>query len=493
MAYYLLTGASGLLGSYLLRDCLLAGRRMAVLVRPTETQSARERVEATLAHWEAPYGRASKSPQLPRPVVLEGDLSRPDMNLTASDLRWITNHCQAVIHSAASLAFFGPDRRKEPWLTNVEGTRCLLELCRRCGIQQFHHVSTAYVCGLRRGRILETELDVGQETGNDYERSKLEAEKLVRSASLAQPPTIYRPSIMIGDSRTGYTSTFHGFYAAVKLAHTLAGQMARGSITAELLMQAFHIDGNERKDFVPVDWVSAVISHLVGRPEHHGKTYHLTAGEPTPVAAWGPAIQHAIERYSPLGDPSDRGLRDATWFEQMFRRQVQVYQAYWRDDPKFDRTHTVAAAHLPCPTADHDMLVQMAKFAIQTNFGKGRRPSRPCGWDVRAHLQRLRAASDIGETTGSRWIHMGLQVSGPGGGQWKLLARDGRVIAAEDGIGERCGVVFNLTSETLERLVARQTSVSQAVSQGWVSIAGNGARSAVLEALLQTAVTPGDA
>jgi len=488
MTYYLLTGAAGLLGSYLLRDCLLAGRHMAVLVRPTETQSARERVEASLAHWEAQTGRL-----LPRPVVLEGDLSQPDMNLTASDLRWVANHCQAVIHSAASLAFFGPDRRKEPWLTNVEGTRCVIELCRRCGIQKLHHVSTAYVCGLRRGRILETELDLGQEMGNDYERSKLEAEKLVRSAPLAQPPTIYRPSIIVGDSRTGYTSTFHGFYAAVKLAHTLASQVVCGSITAELLMQAFHVDGNERKDFVPVDWVSAAISHLVSRPEDHGKTYHLTAGEPTPVAVWGWAVQDAVERYSPLADPSDPTLRDADWFEQMFRQQMEVYRAYWRDDPKFDRAHTVAAApRLPCPTMDHDVLMRMARFAIQTNFGKARQSSRPSGWDVRAHIQRLRAAGDIQETPESRVIHLGLQVSGPGGGQWKLLARDGRVLAAEDGIGERCGVVFHLTSETLERLVARETSVSHAVSQGWVSIVGNGVRSSVLEALLQTAVTPGD-
>ncbi len=68
MAYYLLTGASGLLVSYLLCDCLLAGRRMAVLVRPPETRSA-------------------------------------------GNLRWIAGHCQAVIHSAASLAFVGNGTR----------------------------------------------------------------------------------------------------------------------------------------------------------------------------------------------------------------------------------------------------------------------------------------------------------------------------------------------------------------------------------------------
>jgi thioester reductase-like protein len=368
MTYSLLTGASGLLGSYLLRDCLLAGHRIAALVRPTETQSAQERIDASLARWEEQIGQV-----LPRPVVLEGDLCRPDLSLTASDFDWIAKHCHAVIHGAASLTFFGLDRRSEPWLTNVEGTRRVLDLCGRCGIRQLHHVSTAYVCGLREGPILETELDLGQPMGNDYERSKLEAEKLVRSAALPQPPTIYRPSIIVGDSRTGYTSAFHGFYAMVKLAHTLCSQVAVGSITAEMIFRAFNLTGCERKDYVPVDWVSAVIAHVLGRPEHHGRTYHLTAAQPTPVALWSRVIQEAVERYSRWTDPSDPACRDAAWGQEMFVQQAEIYRSYWRDDPQFDRTHTEAAVgHLPCPIVDHDMLLRMARFAICTNFSRHR-------------------------------------------------------------------------------------------------------------------------
>jgi thioester reductase-like protein len=373
MTYYLLTGASGLLGSYLLRDCLLAGHPVAVLVRPTETQSARERIEASLAHWEERIGQV-----LPQPRVFEGDLCRPDLNLTATDLHWVAHHCHAVIHSAASLTFFGSDRQREPWLTNVEGTRRVLDLCGRCAIRQFHYVSTAYVCGLREGPVRETELDLGQPMGNDYERRKLEAERLVRSAALPQPPTLYRPSIIVGDSQTGYTSAFHGFYAMVKLAHTLASQVSLRSTTAKMVFRAFRLKGHERKDYVPVDWVSAVITHLLGRPEHHGTTYHLTAAEPTPVALWSRAIQDAIERYSRLADPSDSTRRNAKWFREMFLKQSEVYRSYWRDDPQFDRAHTSAAApHLPCPMVDYDMLLRMAQFAICTNFGKRPQAPRP--------------------------------------------------------------------------------------------------------------------
>jgi thioester reductase-like protein len=486
MTYCLLTGGTGLLGSYLLHGCLRAGHRMAVLVRPARRESARQRVEASLARWEQ-----QTSEVLPRPVVLEGDLRRPELGLSTRDLHWVARHCHAVIHSAANLMFVAPSRQAEPWLSNVEGTRHVLELCRRCGIGQFHYVSTAYVCGLREGRILETELDLGQQMSNDYERSKLEAEKMIRSAGLAEPPTIYRPSIIVGDSRTGYTSSFHGFYAAVKLVHTLAGRMVRGSITAQLMIDAFHLDTDVRKDFVPVDWVSTVITYLLGRPEHHGKTYHLTASQPTPVAVWSAALQDAVERYSPLADPSDPSRCDAQWFEQMFRSQVEIYRPYWRDDPQFDRTHALAAAgHLPCPRVDHDMLVRMARFAIQTHFGRKMPRTRLPLCDVRGHVQRRFASSDAEAANGL--LHLGLQVSGPGGGEWKLLARDGRVISAEDGIDERCRVVFRLTSDTFRRLVAREMSVPQAVIRGHVQIIGNGIGSSALTASLESVVIAGD-
>ncbi len=486
MTYCLLTGATGLLGSYLLRDCLRAGYRMAVLTRPSGRASARERIDASLTQWE---GRTEQI--LPRPVILEGDLCEPDLGLTTSDRRWIGDHCHAVVHSAAKLTFYGTDRRREPWLSNVEGTRHVLELCRQRGIRQFHHVSTAYVCGLREGRILETELDVGQEMGNDYERSKVQAEQLVQAADLGCPPTIYRPSIIIGDSQTGYASTFHGFYAMVRLAHTLAGQMTLGSIAAKRLIGAFGLDEQDRKDYVPVDWVSAVITHLLDDRAHHGRTYHLTAAEPTPVAVWSRAIQDAVERYSSLADPADPTNRDAQWFLEMFRGQAQIYRAYWRDDPQFDRTHTVAAAaHLPCPTVDYEMLMRMARFAIRTHFGKRPQASEPANGDIRAHIQPLLAAGERRTDETPQPTHLGLEIQGHGGGQWKLLARNGRIFAAQNGICERCGAVFQLTSDTFNRLAAREMSVSQAVRQGRVVIAGNGMRPAAMEALLQTVVTP---
>ena len=158
----LLTGATGLLGSYLIRDLLLDGRNLAVVVRSSRKQSAAARVEAIVVHWEETLGK-----RLPRPVVLDGDLTQPLCRLDADARRWVASHCDELLHNAASLTFRGSDRDAEPWRTNVTGPKQVLELARETGLRHFHHVSTAYVCGLRTGLVMEDEIDVGQQFGND--------------------------------------------------------------------------------------------------------------------------------------------------------------------------------------------------------------------------------------------------------------------------------------------------------------------------------------
>ena len=196
------------------------------------------------------------------------------------------------------------------------------------GIRKFHHVSTAYVCGLREGRVLESDLDVGQPLGNDYEKSKVQAEKLVQAADFLDQRTVYRPSIIVGDSHTGYTATFHGFYATLKLAHTLVSKVVLGATGGQPLMAALGLRGKERKNFVPVDWVSAVMTHILGQPQHHGKTYHLTTPKPMPIAEMTAVVQAAVETFSTLADESDQLRCDGSWFADTFRQQMDIYRAY---------------------------------------------------------------------------------------------------------------------------------------------------------------------
>src|ERR1022692_2568037 len=118
----LLTGATGFLGRYLLRDLLLSGQRVAVLARDSRAGRVENRIKELLNFWGESLGRP-----LPCPVILQGDLSHAGLGLTFADRRWLGRHCQSVLHAAANLSF-RPSPDGEPWKTNVNGTQALLRL-----------------------------------------------------------------------------------------------------------------------------------------------------------------------------------------------------------------------------------------------------------------------------------------------------------------------------------------------------------------------------
>ncbi len=362
--HILLTGATGLLGRYLLRDLLLADTSVAVLVRRGRRQNAAERVEAMMLSWESMLDR-----ELPRPHVLEGDLTKPNLGLDEDELAWVEQNCDSVLHNAASLTFISSDPDGEPWISNVTGTQNVLDVCEKTGIKDFHHVSTSYVCGLRDGDVFENELDEGQEWGNDYERSKVQAETLVRNATFLSPPTFYRPAIIVGDSQTGFTTSFHGFYATLHLTYTLKKSMNAEMGHDPSKPTRITLDGNECKNFVPVDWVSAVTTHVVTNREFHGQTYHLTPESSVSATEVKQVLDLAIGFEGSVFHGAGKPVDDPSEIEQLFYEHIRVYDSYWRDDPKFDGTNTRnAAPHLPCPTIDFDMLLMMANKAIEMDF-----------------------------------------------------------------------------------------------------------------------------
>jgi thioester reductase-like protein len=493
MGYLLLTGGTGLLGEYLVRDLLTRGTKLALLVRSSRKASAYQRVEALLDRWEEECGLV-----FPRPVVLEGDLTQDNLGLDAADLRWIARDCDAALHNAASLTFqaAGPDG--EPWRSNLHGTQHVLDVCRQAGIRRLHHVSTAYVCGLRTGRISESELDAGQTHGNDYEASKLRAELLVRQANFLDRPTIYRPSIILGDSQTGYTSTFYGFYAPLKLMSTMLSKAAGVASTREELVahigfashqltQILNLAGDERKNYVPVDWVSAVMAHIITQPQHHGKTYHLTPSEPVKVALTRRAIEQAFEKYTELAERKTHSAAEWSEFERYFTEGMKVYQAYWRDDPIFDTTNTRSAAgHLPCPELDANLFLRTCQFAIESNFGRKtirRRKAPPI--DVREKMSPWTRWESVDNSSLAQ--HVGLQVDGAGGGQWELVLADGRLVAVDPGISARCRSTLHLNSHTFASLAADTTTAEEALGSGQVSLEGTGLPNVLLVQALEEA------
>jgi len=366
MAHLLLTGATGLLGRYLMKDLLTAGQHLAVVVRPSRRNPPEIRVEAAMRVWENQLGRP-----LPRPTVLAGDINSPDLGLTGPDLSWVAENCDTILHNAASLSFVSTGRHSEPWVSNVQGTANVLEFCEQADIRRFHHVSTAYVAGKRSGTVYESELDVGQEFANPYEESKVEAEKLVRSADFLDSLTVFRPAIIVGDSQSGLTFTYHNFYVMLQLCHTLTNSMGRMDFTGKFTAPDFqvNVDGNERKNLVPVDWVSHVMTEIVSNPELHGETYHLTPRVPVTSRLIRDVMEEVMGIYGLGFSGAGSRMGEQNEIEELFFKHMEVYHSYWKDDPVFDARNTLAAVpQLPCPHVNREMLLRLARAAIERSF-----------------------------------------------------------------------------------------------------------------------------
>ena len=496
MSYLLLTGATGLLGRYVLRDLLLANRPVAVLARASVTASAARRVDAILRFWETSHGRA-----WPRPVVLEGDVDRPDLGLDQAALEWLRRNCTGVIHSAASLNFYAKSRDDNPWTTNLRGAQHVLNVCRRTGVDTLFHVSTAYVCGLRSGVAREDELDVGQTWGNDYELSKVEAEKLVVSADFLRSTTIFRPSIIVGDSKTGYASTYHGFYAPLKLVYELTRTPERFHWSGPVSFQSLlGLSGAERKNLVPVDWVSSVMTRVIGDSALHGGVYHLTHPEPvssqTIEAALADALiaaPRAVERPSVS---RNSGMAEVA-ADEFFGRNMQTYRAYFRDDPRFDASRTLGAApDLPCPTMNAKSLTRLALAAIRANFGWPKQIEPPLSFDFAAYLAKQVPPRGSPALDGNeRFVNIG--IAGSGGGEWRLAfapdgdSKHGALKYYEPGGQQPAFARCSTTVDVWRKLVDGSLTCESAILAGSMLIEcqSNGAADAI--DLLQNMARPG--
>ena len=174
---------------------------------------------------------------------------------------------------------------------NVDGTGNILELCAACErLTRLNYVSTAYVAGDRRGVVYEHELVLGQGFKNHYESTKFQAELWVRARMGEIPTTIYRPAIVVGDSRTGETEKFDGPYYILR---TIARVAERGGPIPQM--------GSPRSPFnvVPVDFVVAAMAAASADEAAAGETLHLVDPEPVSAAELGRILARAYAGREP--------------------------------------------------------------------------------------------------------------------------------------------------------------------------------------------------
>ncbi len=204
--------------------------------------------------------------------ILTGDIVDMHLGLSGEEYNRLCEEVTDIFHLAAIYYLGIP--RETTWRVNVEGTRNVLELARDCkDLRRLNHFSTCYVSGDRVGVIAEDELDLGQNFRNAYEETKFQAEKLVRKAAQTLPVTIYRPSSVVGDSRTGEIDRFEGpYYLGILL------------VTSPLAVP-LPLPGNgvAPLNVVPVDYVVEAVWALSRDARAVGRTLHLV--DPNPMSA----------------------------------------------------------------------------------------------------------------------------------------------------------------------------------------------------------------
>ncbi len=260
---FLFTGYPGFIGARLLPRLLelVPGAQFRCLVQERFAAAARAATEAIEAAHPHTRGRITS-------VV--GDITEKRLGLSAADARALQRQISGAYHLAAvyDLAV----ARAIGLRINVEGTRNVLEfLGGAARLESVHYVSTAYVSGTAVGVYRETDLDVGQSFKNFYEETKFLAEVEVRKAGL--PTAVYRPGIVVGDSRTGETAKFDGPYFALAAMWRLPSPGVFVKIGA----------GRNPINLVPVDFVIEALARLSSAAASRGRTYHLTNPDPPTV------------------------------------------------------------------------------------------------------------------------------------------------------------------------------------------------------------------
>jgi len=365
----LLIGSTGFLGREVLFQ-LLTGTSADVtcVIRARGNKDADSRLREMVSSL---FGAQAWDTVRDRLCAVPGDVTAPDLGLQRNTLERLVRMTTHIIHGAASVRFDLPLAQARR--INGTGTLRVLDLARRARrqgrLQRLGYVSTAFVGGRHAHPFGEDDLDVGQSFRNSYEQSKFEAELVVQAAMRDVPITVVRPSIIIGDSRSGATSAFNVIYWPLR-------------VYADGLLRYAPADPNLPVDIVPVDFVARGILEAVFRGEQDC-TYALAAGtRATEAHVIADMAARVFSTRPPrfLATPVERLvvpwlwplLSAAPW--KPFGNAVRMYLPYFQHGSRFDTAHADALLHprgIEAPKAT-EFLEPALEFAMSTDFGRDR-------------------------------------------------------------------------------------------------------------------------
>ena len=357
-----LTGSTGYIGAHVAANLLQQhGASLNVLVR------ARDAHEAELRLWQAlqlhlDFPRFYEHLQT-RVRIFRGDLTGTQFGLARDDYDRLIHTTDSVIHCAASL-----NRKSEKSCLNVNlrGTLEVLQLAMRVhyyhGLRRFSHVSTVAVAGKRQDEVVpeDNAIDWNRSDYDPYARTKKFCEHMIRQLLPEVPITIFRPSIVLGDSRKAETTQFD----MVKAFVFLAG------------LPVLPVRPNDRIDIVNVDFVADAIATLHQKAQTQHNTYHLSSGRSSQTfRELTNALAAAQQKRPPVFLPVlERPFSGAVNVLSNYRNKIsygaslmKVFMPYLVWNTVFDNTRVTSELNRrPVPFSQYSL--PLLQFSRSTNF-----------------------------------------------------------------------------------------------------------------------------
>ena len=259
------TGSTGYIGSYVVARLIEnTDQPLALLVRAKSDSEAEKRLWKSLQlHMDFPSFHSALRNRI---EIVRGDLTEPKLGLSRAEFFDLAQRTESIVHIAASL---NRKSSKVCFNVNLRGTLEVVELARAAdehhGLRRFSDVSTVAVCGERRDEVVDEQniVDWNLSDYDPYARTKKFAEHMVRKLLPDVSTVVFRPSVVLGDSRFPETTQF---------------DMAR-AFFALSNMRVIPLDRNWRIDIVPADYVADAIAqiHMETGPVH--ESYNLSAGK----------------------------------------------------------------------------------------------------------------------------------------------------------------------------------------------------------------------
>ena len=357
-----LTGSTGYIGSYLAAGLLEGhGESLNVLVRAGDANEAERRLwQALQLHFDFPTFREHLGVRI---RIFRGDLTSAQFGLDADDYQALVSSTDSVLHCAASL-----NRKSEKSCLNVNlrGTLEVVQLARRAhdahGLRRFSEISTVAVAGHRSNEVVSEDrsIDWNRSDYDPYARTKKFCEHMVSEMLRDVPRTVFRPSIVLGDSRRPETTQFDMVRAFVFLAG----------------LPVLPLRADDRIDIVSADYVADAVVHLHQKAQTDHEIYHLSGGTGSETFRQvTDALARAQGKMAPLFWPGMVGPFGST-VDWLARRRdsvgysaslLKVFLPYLVWNTVFDNTRVITEmGRAPAPFSSY--CFPLLRFARENHF-----------------------------------------------------------------------------------------------------------------------------